>query len=122
MALKGEHALLVGVAAAGVVFGLHQITVPNTASVRASPADNIHVESARKAFTITAASLVVLLGAISRDPTVFLIGGLSVIALDVNTRIANSTDHKSGKMPIGANAAAAGTPSSASAAITVTGS
>lgn len=118
MALKQEHALLVGVATAGVVFGIYQLNMPTVAGARASKPGNIHLESARQGSTITAASLVVLLGLLSADPTVFVIGGVSVLALDASHRVANATDNGTGKIPAPGQTGAAAT---GSASISVTG-
>jgi hypothetical protein len=99
MALKQEHALLIGLATAGAVVGIFQIALPTVAAVRSSAANNNHLDSTRKWATITSVSLVSLIGLLTQDPTVFVIGGVTAVALDFNHRAANATDHQSGKIP-----------------------
>jgi hypothetical protein len=105
MALKQEHALLIGVAVAGVVYGIFQISLPPVASVRASAPNNKHLDSARKGATITSVALVTLLGLLAADPAVFVIGGVATIMLDSTHRVANATDNQTGKLPPAAPAA-----------------
>lgn len=96
--LKQEDALLTGLAVAAVVAGIHAVGVPNVASVRASAPGNKHLEASRKSTSWTAAIVVVGAALLARDPTVFVIGGTVVIALDFAQRIANNTDNQSGKI------------------------
>lgn len=112
MALKQEHALLIGLAVAGAVVGIYQISMPSVASVRASRAGNKHIDSARKGATITSASLVAVVGLLAQSPDVFVIGGIAVIAMDFTHRVANATDHQSGKIPSTAQAAGTSQPAS----------
>jgi hypothetical protein len=110
--LKQEDALLTGLAVAAVVGGIYAAQMPTVAASRASApgADgkgNMHVEGARKSATWTAAIVVVGASLIARDPTVFVIGGVVVIALDFAHRIANCTDNKTGKVPSASSAAPA---------------
>jgi hypothetical protein len=107
MALKQEHALLIGLATAGAVVGIFQISVPTVASVRASGPNNKHLSSTRKWATITSVSLVTLLGLLTGDPAVFVIGGATTVALDASHRVANVTDNQSGQI--------AGSPAQAAA-------
>jgi hypothetical protein len=107
MALKQEHALLIGLAGAAAVFGIFQVHMPPVASVRASAAGNQHIDASRKSATIESAILITLLGLLSQDPAVFVIGGVTTVALDATHRVANATDHQSGKVPTAT--AAAGT-------------
>lgn len=103
--LKTEDGLVTGLAVAAVVAGIHAVSVPNVAAVRASAPGNQHADSARKSATLTAALVVVVASAVAKDPTVFVIGGVVVIALDMAQRMANSTDNQSGKLVTGETAA-----------------
>jgi hypothetical protein len=114
MALKQEHALLIGLAAAGAVLGIFQISMPPVAGARASAANNTHLDATRKWATVTSVSLVTLIGLLTQDPAVFVIGGSTAIALDFSHRVANATDHQSGKLP--SSSQAAGTSSGQPAA------
>lgn len=104
MALKQEHALLIGLAAAGGVWAIFQTHLPPVASVRASAPNNQHLDTTRKIATAESAVLVTILGLLSQDPAVFVIGGVATIAMDLSHRTANVTDHQSGKIPTGVSA------------------
>src|ERR1700734_268972 len=98
--LKQENALIIGLATVGVVAAVNQVHMPANAAVRASAPANKHIEGARKTSTLIGAAAVTIVWLLSdRDPTVFIIGGLSVIAFDFGHRIANATDNQSGKVP-----------------------
>jgi len=103
--MKTEDGLLTGLAVAAVVAGIHAVGVPNVAAVRASAPGNQHLDSARKGTTLTAIIVVVGASLVAKDPTVFVIGGVVVIALDMAQRLANSTDNQSGKLVTGETAA-----------------
>ncbi|HEX4661901.1 MAG TPA: hypothetical protein VH307_31280 [Streptosporangiaceae bacterium] len=105
MAEKGSDALITGLATAAVVYGIYQVHLPTVAGARASSPDNQHLETARKSSTWTAAGVVVgatLLGKAGVGSgfasTVFIMGGVVVIALDFAHRLANKTDNQSGKI------------------------
>jgi hypothetical protein len=96
--LKQEDALLTGLGVAAVVGTIYAVHVPTTAAVRASAPNNMHAEASRKSASWTAAVVVVGASLLARDPTVFVIGGVVVIALDFAHRLANSTDNQSGQL------------------------
>lgn len=97
--LKQEDALLTGLAVAAVVGGIYAVHLPTVASARASQPGNIHMNSGRSSATLTASIVVVGASLLAKDPTVFVIGGVLVIALDTAHRLANSTDNRNGKLP-----------------------
>ena len=98
MALKPETSLTVGLATAALVWAVYQSHMPTTADVRASQPNNQIVDSQRKVSTWTAAGIVAAVSLISHDPTVFVIGGAMVIALDFTHRAANATSPSTNKI------------------------
>jgi|SRR5581483_3744931 len=96
MALKQEDALLTGLATAAVVYAVYQTHLPTVAGARASKAGNKHMETGRKQATIIAVGVVAGISLLARSPTVFVIGGAMVIALDTVHRMANATDNQTG--------------------------
>jgi hypothetical protein len=90
MALKAETSLTVGIATAALVWAIYQMHMPVTADVRASAPNNQAVDSQRAVSTWTAAGVVAAISLISHDPTVFVIGGAMVVALDFTHRHANA--------------------------------
>lgn len=112
MALKQEDALLTGLGVAAVVLGITAVHMPTVAAARASAPGNKHMDGARKSNVWIAAGVVVLASLLAKDPTVFVIGGTVVIAVDITHRLANATDNQSGKVvtssPAPADAVTAG--------------
>jgi hypothetical protein len=104
MALKADSSILIGLATAAVVYGIYQINLPNTASIRASQSNNQSIESQRMAATWEAAAVVGGVSILAHDPTVFVIGGAVVILLDFTNRHANATNPVSGKVEGSASA------------------
>lgn len=105
MADKGSDALITGLGVAAVVAAIYQVHLPGVAAARASAPDNQHLEASRKNSTWTAAAVVAgatVLGKVGVGSgfasTVFIMGGVVVIALDFAHRIANKTDNQSGKI------------------------
>jgi hypothetical protein len=98
MALKQEASLLTGLGVAAVVLGITAVHMPTVAAARASAPGNKHINSARTSQTAIAAGVVVLASLLAKDPTVFVIGGTVVIAVDFAHRLANSTDNQTGKV------------------------
>lgn len=96
--LKQEHAIIAGLATAAAVIAVNQVHLPGIAAIRASSPHNGHIDAARRQATLIGAGIVVLAGLVTQDPTVFVIGGVTVVALDVGVRIANATDHQSGQL------------------------
>lgn len=99
MALKQENALLTGLAVAAVVVAVYQHNMPSVAAVRGSQPDNKHVAASRRQAAIITGGIVGAISLLAKDPTVFVIGGSTLIALDITQRMANATDHKTGKVP-----------------------
>jgi hypothetical protein len=91
MALKAETSLTVGLATAAVVWAVYQANMPTTADVRASAPNSNILDSQRMRSTWIAAGVVGLISLISHDPTVFVVGGAMVVALDFTHREANAT-------------------------------
>lgn len=99
MALKQEDALITGLATAAVVYAVYQTHLPTVAGARASQAGNKHLAASRKTATIIAAGVVAGISLLAKSPTIFLIGGGTLILLDISHRLANATDNVSGQIP-----------------------
>src|SRR6185369_13477202 len=78
MALKREVSLGVGLATAALVWGIYNSALPSIADVRVSQPDDPDAAAVERAATWTAAAAVAGVSLISRDPTVFVLGGSMV--------------------------------------------
>lgn len=95
---KPEITIMVGLAAAGIVWAIHQNLTPALVDVRVQPPGDMDVESARRAATWTSLLAVAGISAVAKDPGVFIIGGPMVIAADWLTRHANAVNPATGKV------------------------
>jgi hypothetical protein len=96
--LKPEGSVLLGGVTILMVLAVYGKTLPNTATLHATQANDTNVEAARKKATITAEILLGAVSLITRDANVFILGGLTIIALDWHTRHANATDNTTGDL------------------------
>lgn len=94
--MKPEVSIPVGLATAAVVYGIYSNATPTIADIRVGPAQDNNIESARKMAAWTAAAVVGGISLIAKDPTVFIIGGTMVVALDWWTRHANAVNPDTG--------------------------
>jgi len=97
MALKPEMSILGGLATAGVVYATFQVTLPPVADVKTIEPQNRDIGSSERTATWLSAGLVSGLSLIARDPGIFIIGGLAVIALSYMYKHADQVTPLTGK-------------------------
>lgn len=96
--LKPSESVMVSLATGAMVYGVYQYSLPSIAEVHATEPNNINLEAGRKKAMWTSAALVGGMFLLTHDPNVFMIGGLSFLALEWSHRHANSTHPNTGKM------------------------
>lgn len=96
--LKPSESVMVAMATGAMVFGVYQFSMPSISEVHATDAHNANLDSGRKKAMWTSAAVVGGMFLVTHDPNVFMIGGLSFLALEWSYRHANSTDAKTGKI------------------------
>lgn len=92
MALPRGQAVGVGLATMGLVWAVYQQATPNISDLRVSAPNSPDAAGAEKAARWASAAMVVGVAAITRDTTVFIMGGLAVITLSWMSRHANYSD------------------------------
>lgn len=97
MTTKPEVSLGMGLALGALVWLVYDHAMPSLVDHRVGDVDDDHAASAERVATWTAAAAVVTVSALSKDPTVFVIGGLSVIGLSLWHRHANMVDPMTGR-------------------------
>jgi hypothetical protein len=107
MALKPDMSVSVGLATAAVVYAVYSNATPSITEIRAAKPNDSDVEASRKMASWLSAGVVGGISLITKDPTIFIIGGGMVIALDWYTRHANLVNPTVGKAT--SMAASAGT-------------
>jgi hypothetical protein len=99
MALKTpEASVAAGLAAAGLVYAVFDMSLPPLADVRTLDTGNKDVSGSERTATAVSGALVAGLGLLTGDATVFVIGGSMVIALAWLYRHANEVSPLTGTM------------------------
>lgn len=96
--LKPDASVMVGVSTAALVGFIYSYGVPSMATIHATAQQDHNVDAGRKKAAWTGAAAVAILSLMTRDKTVFVIGGLSVIALDWHARLANAANPADGRL------------------------
>jgi len=96
--LKPEGSLALGVATAGMVYGVYSFSLPNTATIHATQAQDNNIESARRKAAVTSATVVSMVALLTKDKTILVLGGVVLVALDWHARHANAVDPTTGQV------------------------
>lgn len=101
--LKPEGSVTLGATVAALVYGVYSYSVPDMATVQATLPHDEAIESGRKRAAWTSAAVVSAISLITKDKTVFVLGGLMILGLDWHARHANSVHPETGKMVLATN-------------------
>ncbi len=96
--LKPEGSITLGVAVAALTYGIYTFSTPNTSVIHATDAHDVNIEAGRKKAAWTSAAVVAGVALITRDKTIFVLGGAMLIALDWHTRHANAVSPETGQL------------------------
>jgi hypothetical protein len=96
MPRKPEVSLGLGLATATLVWTIYNHGLPGQADIRVGEPGNETIETVRKQNSWMAAGTVAGISLLSKDATVFILGGAMVIALDWLTRVNNFTNPVTG--------------------------
>ena len=97
MALKPETSLIVGLGTATLVYGIYQAALPPIADVRVAESDNRDIQASERLASWTSAAVVAGVSLITKDPTIFILGGSMVIVLAWWHRHADQVSPLTGK-------------------------
>ena len=100
MALKPEISISVGLATAALVYSVYSNATPSITEIRAAKPNDSDVEASRKLAAWTSAGVVAAVSLIAKDPTVFILGGGMVVAVDWWHRHANVVNPLVGKASV----------------------
>jgi hypothetical protein len=89
MALKRETSVGVGLAVMGLSWAVYTQVTPRVADLRVSRPNEVNALAAEKTARWTAGAIVVGVSLVTRDATVFIMGGIMVVALSWMHRQAN---------------------------------
>ncbi|SRR5579871_5667741 len=83
--------MLMGGVTVITVIAIYGKSLPDAATMHATQANDMNIDSARKKATITSVGIVGVISLLTRDANVFILGGLTTIALDFHARHANAS-------------------------------
>lgn len=97
MALKPEASIATGLTVGALVWTIYNRALPADVDVRIAQPNDADIESSRKKAAYTAAAAVAAVSLIAADPTVFILGGSMVVAVDWWARHANAVNPELGR-------------------------
>lgn len=96
--LKPGESVMASAATVGFVFAVYQMNLGSIAGVHATEPNHPVLESSRKKAGYTAFAGVTALTLLTRDFNIGILGGATIIALDLNARHAIMTNPDTGKL------------------------
>jgi hypothetical protein len=94
--LKPDQSVVAALATAAVVYGTYQAALPSVTDVRTADPGDPDVAGAERAATFIAAGVVGTVSLLTKDPTVFIVGGGVLVAMALLHRHANLMDPVTG--------------------------
>lgn len=96
--LKPEGSVAAALATAGLTYGVYSFSLPNTATMHATAVQDVNLEAGRKKAAWTSAAVISAISLITKDKTIFVLGGLMLIALDWHARHGIAASPETGKV------------------------
>jgi hypothetical protein len=96
--LKPEGSVIMGAATAVMIWGVYDRSLPDAATMHATAPYDINLEAGRKKAVWTSAALLGAVSLLTRDVNVFILGGATLIALDLHARTAISSSPETGRL------------------------
>lgn len=97
MSLKPEVSITTGLAVGALVWTIYNRALPADVDMRVAAPNDADIESSRKKAAYTAAGVVAGVSLIAKDATVFILGGMMVVAVDWWARHANAVNPELGR-------------------------
>jgi hypothetical protein len=96
--LKPEGSLTVGLAVGAMAYGIYSFSLPTGAIMNATQPQSLDIESARRKAAWSSVTIVAFVSLLAKDKTIFILGGMVVVALDFHARLANASAPGLGKV------------------------
>jgi hypothetical protein len=96
--LKPDGSIAIGIATMVFVYAVYDKELPDMATIHATDAGDINIESARKKAAWMTAGAVSGLTLLTKDINVFILGAATIFALDMHTRHANASDKQTAQL------------------------
>lgn len=101
--LKPEGSMAIGLGTAVTMYAIYDRSLPDAATMHATDANDINIEAGRKKATLTATAVLGIITVLTKDINVFILGGVTLFALDFHARHANATHPQTGMLVSDAN-------------------
>lgn len=90
--MKSDTSIIAGLSVAALVYAVYSNATPSVADIRVAKPHDPDIEASRKLAAWTSAGIVAGVSLIAKDGTIFVMGGVMVIALDWWHRHANEVN------------------------------
>jgi len=94
--LKPEGSIVAGAATVGLVYGIYQLNIGSVSDTHVTPANHPVLETSRKKAGWTALVLVAALTLLTKDGNVGILGGGTIVAMELSYRHAIMSDSQGG--------------------------
>jgi hypothetical protein len=95
---KPEGSMIGAIATAILTAAIYKNGLPDVATMHATDANDINLEASRKKSTLTAAGVLSAITLLTRDANIFILGGVTLFALDLSARHANASNPVTGNL------------------------
>lgn len=96
--LKPEGSIGIGIATMVTVYAIYDRSLPSASVMHATAANDINIEAGRKKATLTSAAVLGVITLLTKDVNVFILGGVTLFALDFHARHANASSPTTGQL------------------------
>jgi len=96
--LKPDGSIAIGIATMIATVVIYDRSLPSGAIMHATDANDINIEAGRKKATWTAAGVLSVITLLTKDINVFILGGVTLAALDFHARHANASNPATGAL------------------------
>jgi hypothetical protein len=96
VALEPPASIGVGLATAGLVLAIHSQATPSMADIRVAAPNDDHIDTSERAASWLSVGIVAGVSLLAKDPTIFIIGGATVVAIAWWTRYGNAVNPLTG--------------------------
>lgn len=97
MSLKPDAEISIALATSVMAYGAYQMALPSTADIRSLEPNNADIQGSERVAAWVAAGMVSLVSLLTKSPSVFILGGGTVIAASWMTRHADQVSTVSKK-------------------------
>lgn len=90
MALQPSQSVGIGLATAGLVLAIHSQATPTMADIRVGAPNDDQIDRGERAASWLSVGVVSAISLLTKDPTIFIIGGMATVAMAWWTRHSNA--------------------------------